>query len=94
MTGLVTESSGVGPVLLTNELGLAVAEAFKRCNPLAQSIDRGSYVRLLAPAPCRLERAIVEQIIGRPFQLPMDLESIMPAFAGTIRVDSECVVWA
>lgn len=83
----------VGPVLSATELGKAVLAAIEQLNPGARVLDRGAYYRVLASAPCVLTRAAVEQLTGQGFQLPADLEQVMPAFQGFLRVTADGVEW-
>ena len=83
----------VGPVLSASELGKAVLAAIEQLNPGARVLDRGSYYRVLANPPCVLTRAAVEQATGQAFALPADLEQVMPAFQGFLRVTDEGVEW-
>ncbi|MEY2929298.1 MAG: hypothetical protein RL033_47 [Pseudomonadota bacterium] len=83
----------VGPVLSASELGKAVLTAIEQLNPGARVLDRGAYYRVLASAPCVLTREAVEQITGHSFQLPGDLEQVMPAFQGFLRLTAEGVEW-
>jgi hypothetical protein len=83
----------VGPVLSANELGKAVVAAIQRLNPGASVLDRGAYYRVLARTPCVLTSAAVEQITGQGFQLPADLEQVMPAFQGFLRITEAGVEW-
>jgi MmoB/DmpM family len=83
----------VGPVLQANELGRAVLAAIQLLNPGARVVDRGAYLRVIAPTPCVLTRAAVEQITGEGFQLPGDLELVMPAFQGLLQFAGDRVEW-
>lgn len=83
----------VGPVLESSELGLAVVAAIQSLNVAASVQDRGSYVRVLSPSPCVVTRLAIEQRLGRPVQLPADLELAMPSFKGRLRIDAERAVW-
>lgn len=83
----------VGPVLTASELGRAVLAAIERLNPGIQVIDRGAYYRVLAGNRCVLTSAAVEQITGQGFQLPGDLEQVMPAFRGFLRLTEAGVEW-
>ena len=83
----------VGSVLSANELGRAVLGAIELLNPGVRVVDRGAYVRVLASAPCVLTSAAVEQITGQSFQLPGDLEQVMPAFQGFLRITEGGVEW-
>ncbi len=83
----------VGPVLLPSELGRAVLEAIRAGNPSARVLDRGAYLRVLAPGRCAVTRDAIEQALGQAVRLPSDLELCMPSFKGRLSVDSERVVW-
>lgn len=83
----------VGPVLEASEWGLAVASAIEQANPGTQVVDRGAYLRVLAPPPCRITRAAIERALGGEFRLPMDLERLMPSFRGFLRIDDDHVEW-
>lgn len=83
----------VGPVLSASELGRAVVAAIQQLNPGAQVLDRGAYYRVLTSPPCVLTRAAVEQITGQGFALPGDLEQVMPAFQGFLRLTEGGVEW-
>jgi hypothetical protein len=88
-----TKRNWVGPVLHAGTLGQAVIAAIRASNPEAHVIDRGSYIRVLAPGPCSVTRSAIELHSGRRFQLPSDLEAIMPSFKGRLEMSSEQVVW-
>jgi hypothetical protein len=90
---MTSPSSGVGPVLIANEIGHAVARAVQAANRDVVLLDRGAYLRLLAPSPCRVGRADVERVLGKPFLIPQDLEAVMPSFAGVIRLERDSVEW-
>jgi hypothetical protein len=83
----------VGPVLAASELGRAVLAAIRMLNPSARVLDRGAYYRVIAEAPCVLTRAAVEQITGQAFELPGDLEQVMPSFQGFLELCAERVEW-
>lgn len=83
----------VGPVLQAGELGHAIALAIVEANPGAEVIDRGAYYRVLADDSCTLTRSAVERISGRTFQLPGDLERVMPAFSGYLSISTQQASW-
>lgn len=83
----------VGPVLQASELGRAVLAAIVQLNPGVRVLDRGAYYRVLAAAPCVLTREAVEQITGHSFELPGDLEQVMPSFQGFLELGAERVEW-
>src|SRR5262245_11135385 len=85
--------SGVGPVLTRGPLTQAVLRAIEANNDGVNVIDRGAYVRVLAPRRCVLRRADVERETGAAFRLPSDLESIMPSFKGRMHLGADQVVW-
>ncbi|HWM84367.1 MAG TPA: MmoB/DmpM family protein [Kofleriaceae bacterium] len=84
----------VGPVLEVGELAEAIVEAIREQSESVVVEDRASYVRVLVPSPCVLERAAVERRLGRAFELPRDLEQVMPSFKGTLTITGERAVWA
>lgn len=85
---------GVGPVLLATEVGRALVEAIREQNENVEVQDRGSYLRVLVRGRCGVTRQGVERILGRPFQLPSDLELIMPSFIGSFSVDEDHAAWS
>lgn len=84
---------GVGPVLEHSELGLAVLAAIRSLNADVVVLDRGAYLRVQTRRRCVVTRQAIEAALGRPVQLPADLELVMPAFEGRIRVDADRAVW-
>jgi hypothetical protein len=92
--GAAVAPRGVGPVLQANALGRAVLAAIQQLNPGASVLDRGAYYRVAAPPPCVLTRAAVEQITGEPFELPGDLEQVMPSFEGCLRLARDRAEWS
>lgn len=90
MTGA---AQGVGPVLEASELGRAVLSAIQSLNRDVQVLDRGSYLRVQAARRCVVTRPAIEAALGRPVQLPADLELAMPSFKGRLSIDAEGAVW-
>ena len=82
----------VGPVLLANEVGRAVAAALKRSDPSVEVTDRGSYLRVAAER-CTVTAEAVAAELGRPFVLPGDLEQVMPAFHGRLILREGAATW-
>lgn len=91
--GSKSRAASTGPVLLRGPLGLAIRDALLADNEGAAVVDRGGYLRVSAPAPCRLRRATVERIAGRSFSLPNDLELVMVSFHGRLSFDDDEVTW-
>jgi hypothetical protein len=83
----------VGPVLEAGPRSAAVIAAIHELHPDAEFIDRGAYVRVLAPGQCRVTRALVEKYAGEPLRFPGDLEAIMPSFKGRLTVNEEEACW-
>jgi hypothetical protein len=83
----------VGPVLRQSPLTGAATAALRELNPSAEFCDRGSYVRVLAPEPCRLTRDAFERHAGKPLTFPGDLEAIMPSFSGRLSLNADEAVW-
>lgn len=90
---MTLERQSVGPVLLPSEVGLAVLAAIQASNLEVQVQDRGAYLRVLALRRCVVTRQAIELELGRPVQLPSDLELCMPSFKGRLRIDAELAVW-
>lgn len=90
----VAPTGSVGPILAANDLGRAIAQAIVEQNPGAEIIDRGAYLRVLAKGRCELRRDALERATGAPFQLPTDLEGVMPAFEGYLRIDGGTASWS
>jgi toluene monooxygenase system protein D len=86
--------AGVGPVLEAGEVADAIVRAIRETNPEVDVQDRGSYLRVLVPGRCVLERARVERILGRSFALPAELELTMVAFTGSITFSANRVIWS
>ena len=84
----------VGPVLEASETASAVVRAIRSLNADAVVEDQGSYLRILAPLRCVVTKRAIEAILGRPFQLPGDLERVMPSFKGTLQVSEDEAVWS
>ena len=83
----------VGPVLENGETAQAVIAAIRAHNRDVVVTDRGAYLRVAVPRRCTLDRLAVERALGRPFRLPGDLELVMPAFSGTLRIERDQAVW-
>jgi len=90
---MMAQPASVGPVLVPSEVGLAVLAAIRASNVDVQVQDRGAYLRVLAMRRCVVTRQAIERELGRPVQLPSDLELCMPSFKGRLRVDAELAVW-
>lgn len=83
----------VGPILQAGRVADAVLAALRTLNDDVEAIDRGAYIRVSVPGRCRLTREAVEEALGAPFRLPIDLEAIMPSFQGHLRLDEDEVRW-
>jgi toluene monooxygenase system protein D len=83
----------VGPVLEASEQGRAVLSAICQLNEEVEVVDRGAYLRVLVRGRCVVTRRAIEQSLGKAFHLPTDLERLMPAFKGFLRMDHEQVEW-
>jgi hypothetical protein len=90
----VSRAHAVGPVLRNNALGQAIVRALRQQNPDIEVLDRGAYLRVLAPGHCELKSALVREQTGAPFELPQDLESVMPSFEGRLRIEGESASWS
>ena len=85
--------SGVGPVLIAGERANAIVSAIRELNPDVEVVDRGAYLRVTAPAPCVVTRAAIERVLGQSFELPGDLEQVMPSFKGALVLAAGEVRW-
>jgi len=94
MTLKQTETrTDVGPVLQAGAMADAVVAAIKQLNPEVRTLDRGSYVRVLAPGRCLVTRQAIEDHLGRPMRFPGELECAMPAFKGSLRMTDADAEW-
>lgn len=84
---------GVGPVLICGESADAVLAAIRAENSQVKAHDSDGYLRISVTDRCCVTRARIERELGRRFELPRDLEAIMPAFKGKLRLDAESVSW-
>lgn len=87
-------SDGVGPVLEASPAGHAVVAAIRKLNRDVTVQDRGAYLRVLVQHSCVVTRQAIELELGQPFRLPLDLEPLMPAFTGLLRIDADSVEWS
>ena len=86
--------AGVGPVLESGAVALAIVAAIRELNARVEVVDRGSYLRVLVPGRCVVTRAAIERELGRSFVLPGDLEMLMPSFKGALSISESEAVWA
>ncbi|MGD9527344.1 MAG: MmoB/DmpM family protein [Pseudonocardia sp.] len=86
----------VGPIIrgFDGELADAVAAAVERDNPGADVLvdDQGGYVRIHVRHRCVLNRATLEEELGRPFPLS-ELEPALASFAGRVKQTPDQTVW-
>jgi toluene monooxygenase system protein D len=80
-------------VLTPGPLTDAVIAAIRAANAGVRVVDRGAYLRVLVPRRCRLDSALVAALVKADFQLPSDLEAIMPSFRGRLRIAGQEAVW-
>jgi toluene monooxygenase system protein D len=83
----------VGPVLQAGALTNAIVAAILDLNSDVIVVDRGAYLRVLAPKTCRVTRVSIEGRLGRPMRFPGELETVMSAFKGAIRLTEDEAVW-
>jgi hypothetical protein len=84
----------VGPVLTAGDPACAIVAAIRELNREVRVEDRGAYLRVLVPRRCLVTRSAIERAIGHAFRLPSDLEQLMPAFKGILRMDDERAEWS
>lgn len=83
----------VGPIISDTRVAEAVIRAITTDNGQAPVLeDRGAYVRVQLPHSCRLTQASLDEELGEEFPLA-GFESVMPSFAGRIKVTDEEIVW-
>ena len=92
-TAMSDRRDWVGPVLLAGPAADSVVAAIRELNAGVEVVDRGSYLRVWCPRRCRVTRAVVERHRGAPFNLPVDLEAVMPSFKGRLSMSEEEVCW-
>jgi toluene monooxygenase system protein D len=83
----------VGPVLRAGTLSDAIVAAIQELNHDVVIIDRGAYVRVLAPKVCVVTRESIEGQLGHPVRFPGELEMVMTAFKGTLSLTEDEAVW-
>jgi hypothetical protein len=83
----------VGPVLESGEVANAVIAAIRALNEDVEVEDRGSYKRVLVRDRCVVTRQAIERVLCASFELPSDLERIMPSFKGRLTIDANRAEW-
>ena len=72
----------------------AIVAAIRELNAEVSVEDRGAYLRVLVPGRCVVTKSAIERVLGRAFRLRGDLEPLMPAFKGFLRLDDERAEWS
>jgi hypothetical protein len=85
--------AAVGPVLTPGPLTDAIIAAIRATHGDARVVDRGAYLRVLVPNRCCLDGARVQALAKAAFQLPGDLEAIMPSFRGRLTIAGDQALW-
>jgi len=88
-----TPRAAAGPVLNASPASDGIIVAIHAQNQDVQVVDRGGYRRVLVPGRCRVSRAAIEEAIGAPFRMPVDLERVMPSFTGRFHATEDEAVW-
>lgn len=83
----------VGPVLQSGPVANAIVAAIKELNQDVMVLDRGAYLRVLVPQHCFVTRSAIEKHLGRPFRFPGELETVMSAFKGSLRLSQNDAAW-
>jgi toluene monooxygenase system protein D len=83
----------VGPVLQASALTTAIVAAIRELNNEAIVLDRGAYLRVLSPLTCIVTRPAIEKHLGRPVRFPGELEAVLSAFKGKLRLSQDEAVW-
>jgi toluene monooxygenase system protein D len=94
MTGEISGTyDRVGPVLQSGAVANAIIAAIKDLNSDVIVVDRGAYVRVLVPRNCIVTRSAIEKHLGRSFRFPGELETVMSAFKGSLRLSQDEATW-
>jgi hypothetical protein len=80
-------------VLTASPAGRALGAAILAANAGATMEDRGGYLRIKALPPCRVALERIRTELGEAFDLPSDLEALMPSFRGRLVLDAEGIRW-
>lgn len=83
----------VGPVLQVGIVASAIIAAIKELNQDVMIVDRGAYIRVLVPRYCIVTRSAIEKHLGRSFRFPGELESVMSAFKGSLKLNQDDAAW-
>jgi len=84
------QNNRVGPVLRSGDVANAAVEAVEIDNP-GKDIkveDKLAYIRISVDNECVLNRATMEEMLGRPFEM-RELEINLSSFAGNIETNAE-----
>ena len=90
---LTDDREAVGPVLTPGPVADAVIAAIRGDHSDVLVIDRGAYLRVMVPRRCRLDATRVRLLLKGTFQLPADLEAIMPSFRGRLSIAGDEALW-
>ena len=84
----------VGPIMQAGDWADTVAAAVAEDNPGAEVHvrDEGSYVHVHVAGQCRLTRATLSRLMGRPIRIG-DVEPHMAFFAGHITTTTDDMTW-
>ncbi|AXS81493.1 monooxygenase [Dechloromonas sp. HYN0024] len=84
-SGQAYHNNMVGPVMRAGDLAAAIIEAAKIDNPGKELFvdDKRAYIRIHMDQEMVLQRATIEEELGRPFKMN-DLEVDLSSFAGQI----------
>src|SRR5690348_9199561 len=83
----------VGPVLQSGVLGTAIVSAIRDLNSEVLVLDRGAYLRVLVRQRCFVTPDAIEKHLGRPVRFPGELETVMSAFKGSLRLSENEAIW-
>ncbi|WP_286885885.1 MmoB/DmpM family protein [Aneurinibacillus sp. UBA3580] len=89
----VEKTMKVGPVLRANEMAEAIIEAIQLDNSdrNIEIIDRGGYIRVQADDYCIITKKTMEEVLGREFRMPGELEVNLSSFIGRINPGTDAV---
>ena len=80
----------VGPVLKSGDIASVVIEALELDNPDREFNidDSGGYIRVETPRECWIQRATIEELLGRPFSM-QELGIVLASFAGRVETSPD-----
>ena len=72
---------------------MSIVSALRDLNSDVLVLDRGAYLRVLVPRSCLVTRNAIEKHLGRSIRFPGELETVMSAFKGALRLSENEAIW-